>query len=81
VQSNVKLVRNQLSNLIVGILTALALATVESSSCSSYAAESDAIIAGAQKEGELITWAVGEITFQTMVVDRFKKKYPFIKKV
>ena len=45
------------------------------------AAESDAIIAGAQKEGELITWAVGEITFQTMVVDRFKRKYPFIKKV
>jgi len=46
-----------------------------------HAAESDAIIAGAQKEGELITWAVGEITFQTMVVDRFKRKYPFIKKV
>ena len=80
-QSNVKFVRNHLSNLIVGILTALALATVESSSCYLYAAESDAIIAGAQKEGELITWAVGEITFQTMVVDRFKKKYPFIKKV
>lgn len=48
---------------------------------SSTAAESDAILAGAQKEGELITWAVGEIPFQTMVVDRFKKKYPFIKKV
>jgi len=45
------------------------------------AAESDAILAGAQKEGELITWAVGEIPFQTMVVDRFKKKYPFMKKV
>jgi iron(III) transport system substrate-binding protein len=48
---------------------------------SSRAAESDAILAGAQKEGELITWAVGEIPFQTMVVDRFKKKYPFMKKV
>jgi iron(III) transport system substrate-binding protein len=46
-----------------------------------HSAESDAIIAGAQKEGELVTWAVGEIAFQTMVVDRFKKKYPFIKKV
>jgi iron(III) transport system substrate-binding protein len=45
------------------------------------AAESDAILAGAQKEGELITWAVGEISFQTMVVERFKKKYPFMKKV
>ena len=45
------------------------------------AGESDAILAGAQKEGELITWAVGEIPFQTMVVDRFKKKYPFMKKV
>jgi len=48
---------------------------------STFAAESDAILAGAQKEGELITWAVGEIPFQTMVVDRFKKKYPFMKKV
>lgn len=46
-----------------------------------YAGESDAILAGAQKEGELITWAVGEISFQTMVVERFKKKYPFMKKV
>ncbi len=45
------------------------------------AGESDAILAGAQKEGELVTWAVGEIPFQTMVVDRFKKKYPFMKKV
>ena len=51
------------------------------SAFSSYAAESDAILAGAQKEGELTTWAVGEIPFQTMVVDRFKKKYPFMKKV
>src|SRR5574341_979974 len=51
--------------------------------CSSFApaAETDAILAGAQKEGELVTWAVGEIPFQTMVVDRFKKKYPFMKKV
>lgn len=47
----------------------------------SLAAESDAFLAGAQKEAELITWAVGEIPFQTMVVDRFKKKYPFMKKV
>jgi iron(III) transport system substrate-binding protein len=45
------------------------------------AAESDGILAGAQKEGELITWAVGEISFQTMVVERFRKKYPFMKKV
>jgi iron(III) transport system substrate-binding protein len=45
------------------------------------AGEFDANLAGAQKEGELITWAVGEIPFQTMVVDRFKKKYPFMKKV
>lgn len=45
------------------------------------AGESDTILAGAQKEGELITWAVGEIPFQTMVVDRFKKKYPFMKKI
>jgi iron(III) transport system substrate-binding protein len=45
------------------------------------AGESDANLAGAQKEGELTTWAVGEIPFQTMVVDRFKKKYPFMKKV
>jgi iron(III) transport system substrate-binding protein len=51
------------------------------SAFSSYAAESDAVLAGAQKEGELTTWAVGEIPFQTMVVDRFKKKYPFMKKV
>lgn len=43
--------------------------------------EIDSVLAGAQKEGELITWAVGEIPFQTMVVDRFKKKYPFIRKV
>lgn len=45
------------------------------------AGEFDANLAGAQKEGELFTWAVGEIPFQTMVVDRFKKKYPFMKKV
>ena len=45
------------------------------------AAESDAVVAGAQKEGELITWAVGEIPFQMMVVERFKKKYPFMRKV
>ena len=44
------------------------------------AAESDAIVAAAQKEGELTTWAVGEIPFQTMVVDSFKRKYPFMKK-
>ncbi|MBI4527762.1 MAG: extracellular solute-binding protein [Deltaproteobacteria bacterium] len=45
------------------------------------AAESDPVLIGAQKEGELVTWAVGEIQFQTMVADRFKKKYPFIRKV
>ena len=46
-----------------------------------HGGEIDSVLAGAQKEGELITWAVGEIPFQTMVVDRFKKKYPFIRKV
>lgn len=45
------------------------------------AAETDSVVLGAQKEGELVTWAVGEIQFQTMVVDRFKKKYPFMRKV
>lgn len=50
-------------------------------SASVQAGESDPVRLGAQKEGELVTWAVGEIQFQTMVVDRFKKKYPFICKV
>ena len=40
-----------------------------------------AIVEGARQEGEVIIWAVGEIQFQTMVVDRFKKKYPFMRKV
>ena len=35
----------------------------------------------ARQEGELIIWAVGEIQFQTMVADRFKKKYPFMRRV
>ncbi len=46
------------------------------------AAESENMwVEGARREGELAVWAVGEVQFQTMVVDRFKKNYPFMRKV
>lgn len=70
-----------LSKIVVSFFLTLAATPCVPGLSTLPAAETDAIIAGAQKEGELITWAVGEIPFQTMVVDRFKKKYPFMKKV
>ena len=70
-----------LKNIAAGFSLACVFSAPLLCSSSARAAESDAILAGAQKEGELVTWAVGEIPFQTMVVDRFKKKYPFMKKV
>ncbi len=63
----------------VSILACCLGAAIRSGSV--QAAENDSVLVGAQREGELVTWAVGEIQFQTMVVDRFKKKYPFMRKV